>query len=248
MITGLAGRVAVVTGAASGIGAETSRQLLAEGASVLGVDLAFDELAAPNPQGAEEWVPFVADISGSRSASMVVNAAHDRFGRLDVLIHCAGIYETGSMEEVDEQVWDRVQSVNLRGAYLLSRAAIPMMAQGGHGRILFFSSIAAQTGGGNGAGPAYVSSKAGLLGLTRSLAQKAGPLGITVNCISPGVIVTPMIAGMDEAKRRSITEITPLRRLGTVSEVASVAVMLASNAAAFISGARVDVNGGLNMA
>ena len=247
MITGLDGRVAIVTGAASGIGAETTRQLLAEGAHVVAVDLAFDDFDAADALDSERWTPMVADIGGTRSASMVVEAARDRFGRLDVLINCAGIYETGSLEEVDEEIWDRVQTVNLRGAYLLSRAAIPLMAQGRHGRILLFSSIAAQTGGSIAAGPAYVSSKAGILGLTRALAQKAGPLGITVNCISPGVIMTPMIECMDEATLLSTVERTPLRRLGTVADVASIAVMLASNGAGFISGARVDVNGGLNM-
>lgn len=243
MNTGLDGRVAIVTGAASGIGAATARALADEGCRIVAADLQPD-VAAPDGIDEGSWTYVAADVSTTDAADRIVERAVDHFGRLDVLVTCAGIYETGSLTDVDHDVWDNVFAVNLRGSYLCARAAIGKMATAGFGRIILFGSVAAQTGGNVAAGPAYVSSKAGVMGLTRSLAHKAGPNGITVNCVCPGVIDTPMTAAVD---KQAAAARTPLGRTGTPQDVAAVVVMLASAGAAFVTGAHIDVNGGLLM-
>jgi 3-oxoacyl-[acyl-carrier protein] reductase len=244
--TGLEGRVAAVTGAASGIGLATARALAAEGCRIVAVDLREElvvELAGENP---DSWEPFGADVSSAAGAASIVARALERFGRLDVLVTCAGVYEVGSIDDVDLDVWDRVQSINLRGTYLCAQAAIPAMAKNRWGRIVTLSSMAAETGG-YSAGPAYVASKSGVLGLTRHLAHAGGPHGITANCLCPGIIETPMTAVLDEEHKRETAARTPVRRNGTAEDVAAVAVMLASEGAAFVTGAHLDVNGGLVM-
>jgi 3-oxoacyl-[acyl-carrier protein] reductase len=246
MKTGLEGRVAVVTGAASGIGAAAARALADEGCRIIAADLREDTVAAPPGYGRETWVAVGGDISTPGGAQRLVDAAEEEFGGLDVLVTCAGVYETGSPEDVDDLIWDQVNSVNLRGTYLCARAALKTMARGGYGRIVTFSSIAAQTGG-LAAGPAYVAAKAGVLGLTRSLANAAGPQGITVNCVCPGIIETPMTEKIDSETKRATAARTPMRRNGTAQDVAAVVVMLASEGAGFITGAHIDVNGGLHM-
>ncbi|WP_283136518.1 SDR family NAD(P)-dependent oxidoreductase [Rhizohabitans arisaemae] len=246
MNTGLDGRVAVVTGAASGIGAATARALAAEGCRIVAADLREETVTAPAGHTPGTWVAVGADLSTPGGAQRLVQAAEENFGRLDVLVACAGVYETGGVDDVDDVVWDRVHGVNLRGTYLCARAAMKTMARGGYGRIVTFSSIAAQTGG-LAAGPAYVAAKAGVLGLTRSLAGAAGPHGITVNCVCPGIIETPMTAAIDEETKRATAARTPMRRNGTPEDVAAVVVMLASTGAGFVTGAHIDVNGGLHM-
>jgi 3-oxoacyl-[acyl-carrier protein] reductase len=245
--TGLEGRVALVTGAGSGIGAATAAYLHDEGCLIVAADLQQEAVHPPAGASTSTWVGVAGDVSTAEGSQHLVKSAVDAYGRLDVLVACAGLYETGGLADVDEVAWDRVHDVNLRGAYLCARAAIPAMAMSGFGRIVLFSSIAAQTGGGVAAGPAYVASKAGVVGLTRSLAQKAGPDGITVNCISPGVIQTPMTDVMGEGKKRELAGQTPVGRTGTPEDVAFVVAMLASEGAGYINGANVDVNGGLHM-
>ncbi len=246
MRTGLNGRVAAVTGAGSGIGLASARALAAEGCRVVAADLDERAVAALAREQPETWAAVGADVSTEDGAQRVVDTALARFGRLDVLVACAGVYETNALADVGPDLFDRVQAVNLRGTYLCARAAIAAMTPAGWGRILTFSSMAAETGG-TTAGPAYVASKAGVLGLTRSLAHAAGPHGITVNCLCPGIVDTPMTAVIDPESKRATTERTPLRRTGTPEEVAAIVVMLASEGASFVTGAHLDVNGGLVM-
>jgi 3-oxoacyl-[acyl-carrier protein] reductase len=248
MRLGLEGRVAVITGAGSGIGAGVARALAQEGSLIVAADLRETGIAPPPEVGAERWLAVPGDVSTPEGARRPVQAAVEALGRLDILVACAGVYETGSLEEVDEKVWDRVHNVNLRGSYLCAKAAIAEMAGRGFGRVILFSSIAAQTGGGVAAGPAYVAAKAGIIGLTRSLAQKAGPHGITVNCVAPGVIDTPMTGVMGDDVKQEIARRVPLRRTGSPDDVAFVVAMLAAEGAGYLSGTHVDVNGGLHMA
>lgn len=245
MDTGLQGRVAAVTGAGSGIGLATARALVAEGCRVVVADLREEAVAdAVAELGADVAVGVGADVSREEGAQAVVDAARAAFGRLDVLMCCAGVYETNRLADLDRAAWDRVLDVNLRGTFLCAQAAIPVMAENGWGRIVTISSIAALTGG-EAAGPAYVASKAGVMGLTRSLAHAGGPLGITVNCVNPGVIETPMTAVIGEDQLRVVAERTPLRRNGRPEEVAAVMVFLASEPAGFVHGAHLSINGGL---
>lgn len=242
--TGLEGRVAAVTGAGSGIGRTTARLLAAEGGHVVAADVRRDTVESL--QDEIKAVPVGIDVSDPAGAEALIEAALAAHGRLDVLVCCAGVYETTSFDAIDTTEWNRVLAVNLRGTFLCAQAAIPAMAPNAWGRIVTISSIAALTGG-VAAGPAYVASKAGVMGLTRSLAHSAGPLGITVNCVNPGIIETPMTAVIDPDERNALAGRTPVRRNGRPEDVAAVIVFLASDAAAFVNGAHLSVNGGLLM-
>lgn len=246
MKTGLKGRVAAVTGAASGIGLATARALEAEGCLIVASDINEGVVTSITAENPDVWWPVIADVAGEKGAAAVVDAALTRFGRIEIMVTCAGIYETGALAEVGPEEWDRVHAVNLRGTYLCARSAIRAMGSQGWGRIITFSSMAAQTGGLQ-AGPAYVAAKAGVIGLTRSLANSAGPQGITVNCLCPGIIETPMTTVLDEESKRATAARAPLRRNGTPEDVAALVTMLASDAAGFVTGAHLDVNGGLAM-
>jgi 3-oxoacyl-[acyl-carrier protein] reductase len=246
MRTGLEGRVVAITGAGSGIGLATARAMATEGARVVAVDLRMESVKALQAELGDQYLPIAADIATTTGAKAVVAGCLERFGRFDVLVTCAGVYETASVADMTESDWDRVLGVNLRGTFLCAQAALPLMAANGWGRIVTLSSVAAMTGG-MAAGPAYVASKAGVMGLTRSLAHAGGPDGVTANCVHPGIIDTPMTAVLDDATRRAAADRTALRRTGTPEEVAAVIVMLASDAASFVTGAHLSVNGGLLM-
>jgi len=174
-----------------------------------------------------------------------VAGATDR-GGLDVLVTCAGIFHATPFGEITPDEWDRIVAVNLRGTFLACQAAVRAMLPRQSGRIVTIASLAGQTGG-LAAGAAYSASKAGVVALTKSVARFAGPHGITANCVNPGVIDTPMTAGWPPEKRDPTVAATPLGRMGTASEVAAIVVVLASDAAGFVNGAHVDVNGGLLM-
>lgn len=237
MDLGLDGRVALVTGAASGIGKATAQLLASEGARIVAADLREPELTGFG----DDAVPVAVDLSDPDGGKAVVAAAQAAFGRLDILVCSAGVYETSSLPDLGAREWDRVQSINLRGTFLCAQAAVPAMAVNAWGRIVLLSSLAALTGGMAGSA-AYVASKAGVMGLTRSLANHAGPLGITVNCVNPGIIETPMTEALE---REEIAARTPVRRNGTPEDVASIIAMLVSDGAGFVTGAHLSINGGL---
>lgn len=246
MDTGLAGRTAIVTGAAGGIGLATIRALADEGCNVVGIDADADRLRIAAEADGARWHPFASDVTSDEAARRIVAEALSRFDRLDVLVTCAGVYETTAIDEMTHELWQRVEGVNVRGTFFCARAAIEAMAPRGWGRIVTVSSIAAHTGGA-AAGAAYVASKGAVLSLTRSLAHTAGRHGITVNSVSPGVIETPMIDQMGPATRLALADRTPLGRTGTATEVAGAILLLASEAASFIHGADLPVTGGLAM-
>ena len=243
MNLGLGGRTAVVTGAASGIGRATALLLADEGCRVVVTDRDLEGLET---LAGEAFVPVAGDITDPLMPGRLVDAAVTATGRLDVLVASAGVWETTPLDRLDDDIWDGVLAVNLTAPFRCARAAIPVMAERRWGRIVTISSIAAKTGGG-AAGAAYVSSKAGILGLTRSLAKTGGPLGITVNCVTPGLIETPMIAGADPEKTRTTLAQMPLGRLGSPEEVAAAVGLLVAEQAGFITGAQVDVSGGFVM-
>jgi 3-oxoacyl-[acyl-carrier protein] reductase len=246
--SGLGGRVCLVTGAGNGIGRATAELLAGEGARLALCDNDGDALAAVELEGAADDVLRVeADLSGRAGVERVLAATKERFGRLDALIHCAGIYRVTPLPDVTDDEWDRVMDVNLRSSFLLSQGAVELMRDHGDGRIVLFGSFAARTGGLRASAP-YAASKAGVEGLTRHVAQYAGPLGVRVNCLHPGFTVTPMTSILGEDARAEAVERSPLRRHCGPEEQARMAVVLASDLAAFVHGATLDVNGGMYMA
>lgn len=244
MDTGLDGRTAIVTGAASGIGLACSRALAAEGANVVCADL--DELGAARTAEEVAGLGVAVDVTDSASCEELVATATGRFGSLDVLVTCAGVFHATPFDQITADEWDRVQAVNLKGTFLCCQAALRAMLPQRSGRIVTIASLAGQTGG-IAAGASYAASKAGVAALTKSIARFAGPHGIAANCVNPGVIETPMIADWPPEARERTVKATPFERTGTAEEVASVVVLLASSAASFVQGAHLDVNGGLLM-
>jgi NAD(P)-dependent dehydrogenase (short-subunit alcohol dehydrogenase family) len=242
--TGLAGKTAAVTGAASGIGLACSRALANEGATVVLADI--DETGVSAAADDVGGHAVTADVTRPEHARRVVEEAVRYSGRLDVLVACAGVFSSTPADRLEAEEWDRVQHVNLRGVFLVAQAALTVMIPRRSGRIVTIGSLAGQVGG-LVASAAYAASKGGVIALTKSIARFAGPHGITANCVNPGIIETPLTESWPlEARERTVAA-TPLGRIGRVEEVAAVVVMLASDAASFVHGAQVDVNGGLHM-
>lgn len=241
------GRAALVTGAASGIGVAIAERLAAEGASVGLIDSRAEplgrQLARLQEAGARAYAES-ADVSDGDSIAHAVSALVNSLGRLDVLVHAAGIVGPTGLNCTDYPIGDfrRVIDVNLTGAFLTCRAAIPPMLQGGYGRILLIASMAGKDGNPGMAG--YVASKAGLIGLAKALGKEYATTGITVNALAPAVIATPMNADTHPDTIRALAEKIPMRRLGTVAEAAAIGCWICSAEASFNTGAVFDLSGG----
>ena len=247
METGLGGKVAIVTGGSGGIGFASARALAGEGARVVLGDLDGDAVAASAAElGADVAAAATVDVSRPEDARRLVDAALERFGRLDILVASAGVHRATRLDELSPEEWDLLLAVNLRGVFLTSQAALEVLVPQRSGRIITLGSLAGQVGG-LAASAAYAASKGGVIALTKSIARYAGPHGITANCINPGIIDSPMTASWSPEDFARLNAGTPLGRTGTVEEVAAAVVFLASDAASYVHGAHIDVNGGLLM-
>ncbi len=240
--TRLAGKVALVTGGSSGIGRRTVQRFLAEGATVVVADLrgASSESAAADP---ERVLGIDCDVSSEDDTRAAIAAAIERFGRLDVLVNNAGITGTpGRVHECTPEQWDRVQAVNVRGAFLMMRAAIPFMLEAGGGSIVNLASVGAfvHVGGGS----AYAPSKGALLMLTRQAAIDYARDGIRVNAVCPGITETPILDGAPGGIDL-LAGLVPIGRLGRPEEIASLIAYLASDEAGFVTGSAVLIDGGM---
>lgn len=246
MNPGLGGKVAIVTGAGSGIGLACAVALAREGARVACADLdgAAADRAAARLDG--DSVGIQVDVTREEDCARLVEQTTSRLGGLDVLVTSAGIFHATPFDRITAEEWDRIQAVNLKGTFLTCQAALRVMVANGRGRIVTIASLGGQTGG-LAAGASYAASKAGVVALTKSIARYAGPYGVVVNTVNPGVIATPMTAAWPPEVAERVIAQTPLARMGTAEEVAAVVCMLASDAASFVHGAHVDVNGGLLM-
>jgi NAD(P)-dependent dehydrogenase (short-subunit alcohol dehydrogenase family) len=242
----LAGRKAIITGAASGIGAASARAFAAEGAQVLAVDL---DQAVLEAALAGCGVRLLAcNVAEDGAAEAIVAEAAGAFGGLDILFNNAGVASSVLTADLSDAEWDRVIGVNLRAVFRLSRAAIPHLIRSPAGRIINTSSVMAE--GTDFGLSAYCASKAGVAGLTRTLALELGKWGVTANYLMPGAIRTGMTAPLWDARpeladvwaRKSV-----LRRLGAPDDLAKAAVFLASDDAAFITGQGLAVDGGLTL-
>jgi NAD(P)-dependent dehydrogenase (short-subunit alcohol dehydrogenase family) len=248
----MTGKVALVTGAAAGIGRATARVFAEAGARVGLCDLdeagGADTVHAIERQGGEAlFVP--ADVADPRAVRRFVEQVAARFGRIDVLVNNAGISSPrGQVQELADAEWDRVMAVNLNGHFFCCKYAVPHMLRAGGGAIVNTSSVLARAT--LPGGLAYTTSKAALIGFTKALAHDLGPAGIRVNCLLPGSTDTPMMwRGVTPEERPAVeAEVAaaqPLRRVARPEEIARVALFLASEAASFVTGATLVVDGGL---
>jgi 3-oxoacyl-[acyl-carrier protein] reductase len=240
-------RVSIVTGASRGIGRATAHVLAAAGSDIVLIGRDAEALSGVRDEVRElgrEAAMLAVDVATPDAASGAVRAAIERFGRLDILVNNAGVHSTGPIDSVDEETWQAAIAVNLTAAYRLCREAFGPMRQRGWGRVINIASITAQTGGVSGS-VAYSAAKGGMLAMTRTLARDGAPHRITVNAIAPGQIDTGMSRAMDPEALRRVEAAIPLGRLGTAEEIAYAALFLASDEAAYITGATLDVNGGI---
>jgi len=244
-------RTVLVTGAAGGIGKACVKQCLDAGHNVVAFGRTLDGLKEVIP-AAGNVVPFAGDVTDAVDCSAAVDLAAKQFGQLDSVIHWAATHSSAYWTELDAAEFNRVLETNLTGSFLIAQAAARHMAKRKSGSIVLctsaavlFGSVGGQTGAG---GAAYVASKAGIIGLVRSLARALGPQGIRVNAVSPGVTETPMISSYTAERRAAVTSRTVIGRLGTPEEIAAVGCFLISDAACYITGEIVNVNGGTNFA
>jgi NAD(P)-dependent dehydrogenase (short-subunit alcohol dehydrogenase family) len=244
----LTGRVAVISGAASprGIGLATARLFVEHGAHVAIVDLNEDAARSAADGLGTEHCGFACDVTDRASCERAVQCTLEACGHVDILINNAGITQPLKLMEIGANEWDAVMDVNLRGVLNLSQALVPHMRERRRGSIACMSSVSAQRGGGIFGGPHYSAAKAGVLGLAKAMARELGPDGIRVNCVTPGLIQTDITGGkLTDDMRREILKGIPLNRLGDADDVAGAFLFLASDLSAYITGAVIDVNGGM---
>lgn len=248
-MTRLDGKRALITGAASGIGAACALRFAQEGASVAGIDV--QEPADPAWKQASELAPRshfqIADVRDEAQVAAAVGAARKALGSLDVLVNAAGIAGGGPVHLVQEDDWDRVLDVNLKGTWLVSKHAIPAMLEAGGGSIIHIASVEGLEGFEGGS--AYNASKGGVVLLTRNMAIDYGRRGIRVNAVCPGFVETPLLESVlgDPAMakyRERIREAHQLGRLGKPEEIAQAVLFLASDEASFVTGVALPVDGG----
>lgn len=245
----LEGKSALVTGAARGIGLEIAMAFAAEGAAVAVADLSqADSAAAAADIAAKTGAKTLGlglDVSKEADCEKALEETEKAFGKVDILVNNAGITKDNLVLRMKEADFDAVISVNLKGAFLMSKAASKLMLKARAGRIINISSVVGQSGQAGQAN--YSASKAGLIGLTKSLAREFAPRGVLVNAVAPGFIRTRMTDGLKDEAKTKISEMIPLGRMGEPAEVAKAALFLAGEDSAYITGQVLAVNGGLYM-
>ncbi len=242
----LEGKTALITGAARGIGKAIALKFAAEGANIAFTDLEVNEeteaeIAALGVK-AKSYASNAADFAQTEK---VVTAIKEEFGSIDILVNNAGITKDGLMLRMSEAQWDAVIGVNLKSAFNFIHACVPIMMRQRAGSIINMASVVGVHG--NAGQSNYAASKAGLIALAKSIAQEMGPRGIRANAIAPGFIDTAMTQSLPEAVRQEWCQKIPLRRGGTVDDIANLAVFLASDKSSYISGQVIQVDGGMNM-
>src|ERR671932_2335444 len=231
----LIGKVALVTGASRGIGRATAMELAAQGASVVvnyraGAEAAAAVVAEIEAAGGRA-VAVQADVSDGADVERLVKATTDAFSSLDILVNNAGITRDNLLLRMKDDEWDAVLNTNLRGAYLLTKSALRPMMRARWGRIITITSVVGLAG--NAGQANYAAAKAGLIGLTKSIAREMASRGITANAVAPGFVETDMVASLSDSMRQTILASIPLGRLGQAQEVAGVVVFLSSEAASY---------------
>lgn len=244
----LQGKIAVISGAAGarGIGFATAKSFAAQGAIVAILDLDGPSAERAAAELGPAHLGLACDVTDKEACERAIGQVLIAKGQVDILINNAGITQAIKVWDIDPKSWDRIQDVNLRGVLYLSQAVMPHMRERKQGSIACMSSVSAQRGGGILGGAHYSAAKAGVLGLAKAMARELGPDGIRVNCVTPGLIQTEINAGKisDEA-RGKILETIPIGRLGVPQDVANIFLFLASDLSGYVTGAVIDVNGGM---
>ena len=245
-------KVALVTGAGSqrGIGRATALALAREGANVAisdvvaeGVQQVTEELQAIQPA-----MGALADVRDKQAMLLLVQDITDRFGGLDILINVAGLTRPTSFLDIAEEEYDLVVGVNLKGTFLATQAAVPVMLQRGGGAIVSLSSVSGQRGGGVFGSSHYSAAKAGIMGFTKAIARELTPHGIRVNCVAPSMVDTDITGGLlTEERKAELAKGTLIGRIATVEDVVKCILFLASDESAYLTGVTLDINGGMHL-
>ena len=246
-MTDVDGRVAIVTGASRGIGRAVAEQLAAAGCTVVAVARArnAEETVAAITAAGGRAEPASVDVTDADGVSQLVGDVVDRLGRIDVLVNNAGIARDQLLLRLKRSDWDDVLSTNLTGAFTCTQAVLRLMVRQRSGRIITISSVVGQTG--NAGQANYAASKAGLIGFTKAVAREVASRGVTMNVVAPGLIDTDMTRALTGSGRDQWRSLVPLGRLGTPADVAHAVCFLASDAASYITGQVLGVNGGMYM-
>lgn len=244
----LEGKIALVTGAARGIGRAVALRFAEQGATVIITDLSINQAAIDTINAIEdmggEVRAYAANAASFDEAHKVVKKIIDEFGRIDILVNNAGITKDGLIMRMAEAQWDSVININLKSAFNHIHAVVPFMARQRSGSIINMASVVGVSG--NAGQCNYSASKAGMIGLAKSIAKEMGPRGIRANCIAPGFIITEMTAALPEEVRASWNQMIPMRRGGTPEDVANVALFLASDLSSYVSGQVIHCCGAMN--
>jgi len=245
----LRNKVAIITGAARGIGKSIALSFAREGADIAICDVSRKEgqnVARAIKKKGRNAIFIECDVSNRENVENAVRSVLEYFGKIDILVNNAGIMNTCPIEKLSVEDWDKTMAINLRGTFLFSKTVVPYMKKQKHGKIINISSLAGRTGG-IMVGVDYSASKGGILAFTKALARELAPYHINVNAICPGTTKTEMIKKFDIEQIRELTKKIPLGRLGEPEDVALCALFLASEESDYITGATIDVNGGLLM-
>jgi len=241
----LSGKTALVTGASGGLGGAIARALHGQGAQVALSGTRRDALEALAGELGSRAHVLPCDLSDSSAIEALVPAAEAAMGRLDVLVNNAGVTRDNLFMRMKDAEWDTVISVNLTAAFRLARASLKGMIRRRHGRIISITSVVGVTG--NPGQGNYAAAKAGLIGMSKALAAEVASRAITVNCVAPGFIKSPMTDSLDEKQRTSILAGLPIGRLGAASDIGAAVAYLASEEAGYVTGQTLHVNGGMAM-
>lgn len=240
-------KVAIITGGANGIGKATARRFLSEGARVAICDLnqsALEETVA-ELSALGDIAAWAVDVTDERAVQDMVAAIAERYGKIDILVNNAGITADAQLVKMSVEQFDQVINVNLKGVFLCTRAVAPHMIARGAGRIINAASVVGLYG--NFGQTNYAATKAGLIGMTKTWARELGRKNICVNAVAPGFILTDMVRNMPPDVLAMMSGKTPMKRLGTVDEVANVYLFLASDEASYVNGATISVDGAITL-
>jgi len=241
----LLNKTALVTGASGGIGAAIAKTLAAAGTRVAISGTNMEKLAALKKELGENTVIVPADLSNAEAVGALIDTAEKELGQLDILVNNAGLTRDTLAIRMKDEDWDAVLNVNLRAAFILSRAALKGMMKRRTGRIISISSIVGTTG--NPGQANYAASKAGLVGMSKALAAEVASRGVTVNCVAPGFIATNMTDALNDEQKNTINAKIPAGRMGKPEDIAAAVLFLASEEAAYVTGQTIHVNGGMAM-